>query len=616
MKHTLLLCTLAASLMTACTQDEQVNGTRLPEGQYPLVLTAGGMTAEAVPATRGTLDNNWQGVQTVAVKEGDVIKAYSVNPSADYATAMLTSNDPFWWTDTEETKTILAWYPYSDAMPERWEVPADQTNGLPAEKDLMRAQGNIPFNDRDNTTLTFEHQLAKVVINIKESDYLKRYGDELSVKLTNLITTGRFNKSFMLGEDYSASKLEVIPHRLETRAEGTFASFEAFVIPQAVAFSPYPEIVIKVGDATYTTEMRLDSRVNGFYSGVMTVYTLTVNEQGLDVQVSESIDWNTGTSGSGSITLVDFTVSDDGKTYTVYTAEGLNTWAEKANADPATSCTLATDITLTDEWEPVGNATNDYKYTGTFDGNGHIIRNLQQDGAYEYGGLICYIGTSGRVQNLTLSDVYINNTNSSDPVVGAVTGYNEGTISHCVVSGHITNTVSKSSSIGSLVGNNVGTVEYCHSSAVVQGKNYVGGIVGNHNESYLSSDEIIRACSFSGEASGVGLGGIAGYCRYFDAVIACYSTGTLSHEYCTGGIVGCLQVTSEANACFWSGFDGEAVGQIDSWNAEGTGAYKIDGTTYNWQTATDAMNTALGTDAAYQWHTDDPNTPPTLVANN
>ena len=32
--------------------------------------------------------------------------------------------------------------------------------------------------------------------------------------------------------------------------------------------------------------------------------------------------------------------------------------------------------------------------------------------------------------------------------------------------------------------------------------------------------------------------------------------------------------------------------------------------------ATDAMNAALGTEAAYYWHTDDPNTPPTLVPNN
>ncbi len=51
-------------------------------------------------------------------------------------------------------------------------------------------------------------------------------------------------------------------------------------------------------------------------------------------------------------------------------------------------------------------------------------------------------------------------------------------------------------------------------------------------------------------------------------------------------------------------------------SSEGTGLYKVDGTTHTWQTATEAMNTALGTNAAYYWHTDDPNTPPTLVPNN
>ena len=42
----------------------------------------------------------------------------------------------------------------------------------------------------------------------------------------------------------------------------------------------------------------------------------------------------------------------------------------------------------------------------------------------------------------------------------------------------------------------------------------------------------------------------------------------------------------------------------------------MDGEAINWAQATEAMNTALGTDAEYHWHIDDPNTPPTLVPNN
>ena len=145
------------------------------------------------------------------------------------------------------------------------------------------------------------------------------------------------------------------------------------------------------------------------------------------------------------------------------------------------------------------------------------------------------------------------------------------------------------------------------------GNNYVGGLVGQHG-SYVTSS-FVRGCSFSGNIiGGYSVGGITGWCPYFYTVIACYSTGTLSNEYNKGGIVGFLQHGSETTACYWEGFDGASFGYCNS--GEGSGAYQIDGTTHTWQTATQAMNEALGTDAEYHWHTDDPNTPPTLVPNN
>lgn len=351
-------------------------------------------------------------------------------------------------------------------------------------------------------------------------------------------------------------------------------------------------------------------------AGYVYTYDITIFHYGLEVQVSESIDWGTGTSGSGSIILKDYTYDENTKTYTVYSAEGLSKWAEAANADPATSCTLATDITLTDEWEPIGNATYDYEYNGTFDGNGYAIRNLQQDGDYEYGGLISYIGPNGHVQNLTLSNVNINNTYSGmyTSEMGAVAGYNEGTISNCEISGSVSQT-SKYGNLGSLVGNNTGNIEYCRSSVTIHGdgNHYVGGLVGQHG-SYVTSS-VIRGCSFSGNISvGNYAGGITGWCPYFYTVIACYSTGTLSNEYDKGGIVDFLQHGSETTACYWEGFDGASFGHCNS--GEGTGAYQIDGTTHTWQTATQAMNEALGTDAAYHWYTASPDTPPTLVPNN
>ena len=50
-------------VMTACSQDEIADGNRLPEGKYPLIITASGLQAPvaASPATtsRATVDGTW-----------------------------------------------------------------------------------------------------------------------------------------------------------------------------------------------------------------------------------------------------------------------------------------------------------------------------------------------------------------------------------------------------------------------------------------------------------------------------------------------------------------------------------------------------------------------------
>ena len=97
----------------------------------------------------------------------------------------------------------------------------------------------------------------------------------------------------------------------------------------------------------------------------------------------------------------------------------------------------------------------------------------------------------------------------------------------------------------------------------------------------------------------------------------CYSVGELSSAvYYTGGITGYLQFAGVAGSCYWDGFDGESVGRCNETDPfSGAYNYQIDGTTHTWQTATEAMNTALGADSEYIWETTDADTPPTLVKN-
>ena len=116
-RHLSALLSGAAVLLlaaTACTQDELADGTRLPEGEYPLIINATGLSVEATPASRATVDGNWDGVTSVALSLGDETKEYSVTASATdgYKTATLSHNlSPVWWTSRNDI-TVSAWWPY------------------------------------------------------------------------------------------------------------------------------------------------------------------------------------------------------------------------------------------------------------------------------------------------------------------------------------------------------------------------------------------------------------------------------------------------------------------------------------------------------------------------
>ncbi len=116
--------------------------------------------------------------------------------------------------------------------------------------------------------------------------------------------------------------------------------------------------------------------------------------------------------------------------YTVDNEKGLRNLAKLVNSNGGKTpinITLTGDITLTGEWTPIGNYDN--RYTGTFDGNGHTITGLTVN-QKERGnvGLIGYLGSGGKVQNLTLENVNLNGT----LYVGGVVGYsNNGTVTAC-----------------------------------------------------------------------------------------------------------------------------------------------------------------------------------------
>ena len=177
MRHRIFIPAATALLfaLAACTQDELAGDNRLPEGEYPVVIRATGLSVEttplAAPSTRATVDGDWQGVTSVALKMGDAVKVYTVTATnADgYKSATLSrENDPHYWTSRAPI-TVSAWWPFDNAditqMP-AVKVAEDQSRLADFQKsDFIAAENRkVEFN---NPTLEFNHRTARVAIELK-----------------------------------------------------------------------------------------------------------------------------------------------------------------------------------------------------------------------------------------------------------------------------------------------------------------------------------------------------------------------------------------------------------------------------------------------------------------
>ena len=377
------LAALALSL-AACTQDE---AGFLPEGAEgtPIVFTATGLNpaAKAIAGTRAPADGNWEGVQSVAVLMDGMVKTYDVTPStADPTSATLTSTDPYYWTNHNDI-TVTAWWPYTEGetTPSAVKVKANQSARKDFEgSDLIVADGQTVTYG--SPTLRFTHRTARVTVVL--TDYTEGLA---SVQLTGLST-----------ENDNPDKI--------TPYDKGSNTYIALVAPQSVA-----------AGRTFITCT--------FTNGKTFVY-----------KMKNATDWQAGGEYTYTVSLaaakdLGYTIESNGS-YTVTSADGLMNVAELVNGGKTDiNITLDTDLTLTGEWTPIG--TESQPYTGTFNGKDKTITGLtvNQEGT-NYVGLIGYLGSGGKVQNVTLTDVSV----TGYWYVGGVVGYNiSGTLTACYWSG-------------------------------------------------------------------------------------------------------------------------------------------------------------------------------------
>lgn len=140
-------------------------------------------------------------------------------------------------------------------------------------------------------------------------------------------------------------------------------------------------------------------------------------------------------------------------------------------------------------WNPIGNATT--SFSGTYDGDNHIISNLSINRNENLQGLF------GSILGATISNLGITNVSiTAKTMIGGLVGQNvNSVISECFGTGSVT---SSEYYMGGFVGyNDNSTISNCYSFINVTGNQYFGGFIG-----HSVNNSIVMNCYTIGTVGG------------------------------------------------------------------------------------------------------------------
>lgn len=255
---------LLGTAFASCSQDDmpQAGGTPLPEGEYPLTLTArvDGMN------TRATGKDKWADGDEIGVRIGTdgATGRYKLNEEGKVKEVPT----PVYWQSTAPA-TVTAWYPY-DAQP-NVDI-SDQSEGF-AEIDFLTATA-LEQSYKSPVSLEFKHQMAKVSYTLQAGDGIT---DE-NLKGAAVQIAGYTKASFSKGELTGAGDGWITPA----------SDREALLVPQDMTDRPFIKVSINGNDFTYTPSTETAGNLQ---AGSHTTYTITVKKDRIEV-TGISASWN------------------------------------------------------------------------------------------------------------------------------------------------------------------------------------------------------------------------------------------------------------------------------------------------------------------------------------
>ena len=476
------------------------------------------------------------------------------------------------------------------------------------ELDLLLSLGELNCtNNHGPVRFTMKHAMTKVIFKVK----VEGGG---SKTITGVSTECAYGAIFKINDSNTEIKMSTLVDSKRTTCKATNLNITAgstattvkeFFLPPDHMADTKVSLTYLDGSTSKTIETTLPN-ANDWILGKAIGYTFTIKgDEIISIAVDADMAWDAQKKP---------TPNYYGYDYVIATAEDLATFRDDVNSGKATNRTKAIQIANIDlqdlanssnsehksdatDWIPIGRRGK--TFSGTYNGNGYAIMNLNITGGRNYDGNAgLFSSSSGTLVGIHLRNVTIDLTtkiNSTGALVGEAVG---GNITACSTIGgggikriHCATSASEISSTGGLIGKATNTfISFCRSNISIGNGTiltttspthyccYVGGFIGyisgcNIASCYSDGGIILNAIN-AASTHNIRVGGFVGSDEVskFNEILGSYSMGNIL-IYFTGS-----SSTANAKELYAGGF----IGYAGSVNLKCISCYTYTGITLNY----------------------------------
>lgn len=269
---------LAGGLLASCDKEDMTHteGTPLPEGKYPLVLTA----SVGEMQTRSAGKDGWAENDPIGVRIGNAgakVGKYLVSQGG--STQPADDGEALYWQNTASA-TITAWYPYEATNVSL----SDQSEASFEPVDFLLAETTASYEQK-NVTLEFKHRMARVKYTLtNEAGITESDWEKVNVAIYGYTTVN----SDAAGGLNGSNEGWIIPGKEDT-----------WILPQDMTGRPFIKVSAMVDDTPREFVYAPTGDAAILETGKVHTYSITVLRDKIAVQPGQSVAWGSGSGMNG-----------------------------------------------------------------------------------------------------------------------------------------------------------------------------------------------------------------------------------------------------------------------------------------------------------------------------